>query len=371
MPILQRIIHALGDTRIDDTPFKDSKQPISTEQLMAQAPGNFRNVEVQNERILRSAFLFEYEDPCHPRLDQLRDHYRLDHIVRGTHTEYEDAWCVANWLRTRFGYGDSDHPVDRNFNALDILQRGENGETFKCGAISGVFIQCLLSLGIQARLLNIESPQKQAHVITEVWCNDLRKWVLFDVDNNLSYTIQNKPASAYDLHKSWIESNWERVEIARGETQHIKVPDINEYRKVDFYWHFSVKMRNNWFSKRYPIWHPKGNAVLGDLEWVDSDTPPRQNRIWRTTNLENLYWSPNQTEMYLECYDPEHLRLDMSFTSSMPDGNGFMIHTHGVWSHTQIPRYTWNLQKGSNKFRVCATDAQNRSGIESRIVLEI
>ena len=130
-------------------------------------------------------------------------------------------------------------------------------------------------------------------------------------------------------------------------------------------------MRNNWFSKRYPIWHPKGNAVLGDLEWVDSDTPPRQNRIWRTTNLENLYWSPNQTEMYLECYDPEHLRLDMSFTSSMPDGNGFMIHTHGVWSHTQIPRYTWNLQKGSNKFRVCATDAQNRSGIESRIVLEI
>lgn len=351
--------------------FKSAGTPPITAGQIRKNVANSGKVYVQNEQIVSSSFVYEFETPCHYMFSHLQEQYDLAEITKSDETDFDRAWSIANWLRSQFGYGDPSRPVSRSFNVIEILQRGQKGERFRCGTISGAYIQCLLSLGIQGRVLNIANPSGKGHVVTEVWCNNLKKWVLFDVDNNVGYTVNKTPASAYELHKAWINQATETVELVRGKCQDIKVPDIEPNNKIDFYWHMSIKMRNNWFSKSYPFWHRKGNAVFGDLEWFDSNTPPRANRVCITNKYNDFYWTLNQVQICLKKYSASKSQMELVFISSMPDFFQYEIFAENTHLLTDSPEYTWSLHKGMNQLQICPVDKCGRKGISSSLKLEV
>ena len=191
-------------------------------------------IKIQNGKIARSRFAFDYQDFNEPKLQQLKEMYQLDKIIENAKTDFEKALIIADWLRAQFRYG-GPNAVSRNINALEIIERGKNGECFRCGSISRAFVQCLLSLGIQGRILNIAYKLNYAHVVPEVWTDNLGKWIVIDVDNNLHYTLNDVPLNALELHNIWFKNEWERVEVVFGNSQHVKSPDISPCKKIHFY----------------------------------------------------------------------------------------------------------------------------------------
>ena len=330
---------------------------------------DFKIIELNNELIISGYYIFDYEKQNHPELAQLRDYYDLKKIIHKDHMDYQRAWSVANWLRCQMDYGDPIRPFFHRFNALEILQRAREGEKFRCGGISCVFVQCLLSLGIQARLLNIENPSGKAHVVTEVWCD--KKWVIFDVDNNVSYLVKGEEASAHDLHQLWINSAWDEAELVNGSCQHVKPSDIQTYQKVDFYWHFAVRMNNNWLSRSRPSWHPRENRILGDLEWVDVATPPRIDRAWTTNRVEDLYWTINQVQIFLKGFDAEKGCLVFHFVSTVPNHCKFQMVDNGNFHEGISSDYTFHLKPGLNEFQVWSVDVLGYAGRKSNLAIEV
>lgn len=340
---------------------------VQLEEVLAPA----RVLACENGALGSSRFGFDYENPRHPRLDQLRRRYGLDGIAGTEGGDYRRAWRLADWLRCQFGYGDPQRPVARGFDALDIIERGRAGEKFRCGSISGAFIQCLLAVGVQARLLNIANPALEGHVVAEVWCKEGETWAVLDVDNNLAYDSGGAPCSALQLHRAWIGRRWQEVGLVRGPHQEVKPSDINAYGKIDFYHHFSVKMRNDWFSASYPAWHPKGSALLGDLEWVDGQTRPRADRTRVTDREEDLYWGLDRAVLSLGNTNDSPPGLKLRLATTMPWHRRFEARIDGRETPVDRPFIDWPLHPGGNELHVYAVDVCDRRGPAAKIVVEL
>lgn len=330
-------------------------------------------VKMDNGRILRGRYPFSYQRLDEPRLRRLRERFDLDRVVEAGKTDFQRALLMADWVRARFRYGPPRRPVSTAEGAWEILVRGRAGETFLCAHACLAFVQCLLSLGVQGRLLNIAADHSHAHVVTEVWDDDLLKWVLFDVDNSLHYLRDGVPLNALDLHRAWLGGAWEAVTPVFGKSLPMKVPDIEPHNKIPYYAFFAVKMRNDWLSARYPPWHPQGSCVFADLEWVDDRTPGRVDRAVRTRREEDLYWTLHQTEIRLLSVRDTGagLALELFFEHSTPGLRGFEVAAQGAASRTDQPRFLWPLAPGPNRLSVFTLDELNRPGIPSRVNLHM
>lgn len=329
-------------------------------------------VEIQTPRIVRSSFRFYHEDLSHPLLDELRSRYHLDKITNGTKTDFERALILANWLRGRITYGPPSRSGARAFSACEILQRAETGERFWCGSTVIAFIQCLLSLGINARLLNIAYKPQYAHVVSEMWRDEVGKWVLIDVDNNVHYLFEGVPQNALELHNHWHRQTWRDVEIVLGERLSTKEPDISPYNKVHFYNNLAVKMRNNWLSTSYLPWHPMGNCVFSDLEWVDEFTKGRLDRAVWTNKIEDLYWTIHWTKAAIEdiSWREDKAILRLFLETDTPGFKSFLVRWDGKSQEVPGPYCSLALDRGIPDMSITSLNLRGREGQGTKLVFE-
>ena len=149
-----------------------------------------------------------FRSPDHPRAARLRERYELQEIA-GEGTDFERARRLKTWLRGRWDHG-WDNEGQRD--ALEILARAERGGSFNCGFYAHTFVQCCLAVGLPARQIGlarkgVDFPdtcwQNAGHVVVDVYCRELGKWVLLDADANAFFEIDGVPASSMEVHRSW------------------------------------------------------------------------------------------------------------------------------------------------------------------------
>ena len=283
--------------------------------------------EFKTANIVVGNHKFDYERYEEPKLHILRETYNLDSVVQGATSEFEKFLLLRNWL-AEWQYG-REWPARHPFDALVILERmkKEDGHTGgSCGAFGMAFVQCLLSLGFQARLLAIwERTCVSGHIVTEVWSNEYQKWVLMDPDYNMHYEKDGIPLSALELHNAWINNEWESVDAIKG-TPRPKGYDVDkppiQHKLLDYYYHFRVTMRNDHFSNLH------GDDFYPMLHWIDEKTPPLMifdNGICNDRNsgrVEDFYWTLNQVAVdihhFNDCYNEiSSIPVDFSFLKLM------------------------------------------------------
>jgi hypothetical protein len=310
----------------------------------------------------RYAANFDYQPFDSKKLMTLRERYQLGKLTEGIKGEFERIMFLRDWVKNRWEHG-APQNVSYNFDALDILNRAEKGERFFCSEYSTTFVQCALSIGLQSRYVGLF----KGHMVTEVWSNEFTKWVVIDVDNNLHYVKNKIPLNALELHDLWVRGKWDEVQMLVGPEK--KAADEKKKKELlPFYHEFYVRMRNDWFSKRYPHWHPKANSIMNGLEWKDEYTSNNILVARETGNKEELYFPLNVTSLNIIKEQSSKDRIHLFLSTFTPNFSHYIIRVDNKKLIKQTnSTVVWNIHRGQNKIQIQSVNSLGVKGPSSEI----
>jgi len=320
-------------------------------------------IQFENRLIPHRRFSFDFQPYNNIKLRLLRKKYMLDEVVKNGRDDLEKFILLRRWVKSCWEKGYPEN-VSYNFDALDILDRAKKGENFFCSEYSTVYVQCALSLGLQARYVGLY----KGHVVAEVWSDDFQKWIVMDVDNDFHYIFQEIPLNSLDLHRAWRKKDFNDIEIVTPEPVRI----VNKETEISYYESFYVRMRNDWFSNKYPHWYPKSNSIMNGVEWVDvggtdsilcARETDREADVYFPLNITSLgvkFLLNKKTDIsfliYLETLTPNFAHFDIQTDQEdfiKKDGSPIL----------------WSPHPGLNFLKVRAVNQFGLSGSESSLVV--
>lgn len=333
-------------------------------------------------KLRRSTIAFPFERSDHPRLKQLREQERLDDVVAGAKTEWEQitrlaAWSAVRWSK-RTGHLSEAYP---RWDALDILATHADGTPVGgfCRQYNVVFLQACESFGIRGRAVSIGPGEfgdliRSGHEVVELWSNDYRKWVHVDGDFGRYYVDAESrtPLSLLELHDRQIAAlaalphrAVEAVQVAKDRDVWgglTAMPPFLELRMIP---------RSDFLARPHPL--PLNEGMRGwfwpDYRvWSDAEAPPARLYGNRVTSRSNWEWSLNETEVQLTATKtPGELQVDLE--TNTPGFAGYEAEIDGAAPAPVKTGFTWKLHAGENRLVV---RARNETGPlpETMTVLE-
>jgi hypothetical protein len=359
---------------------------LRAEDYFQQRGEGVRLVKMENETIRRSPFRFSYQPYDEPRLHQLREKYRLDEVIEGASCEFEQMVRLRSWCRSRFRRKDYQLRVD-NFDALEVLDRNlriDSDEPLDvrkhidpCVFFPLLFSQVLLSMGHSPRIGAI------THGVIEVWSNQYKKWVTMDAELDWHYEKDGIPLSMIEMRDEGSDPKHSRVRIVRGNQSsgdanttmaHLGVEELPVEALIN--WHVREvdirDMRNDWLTNHYFHGHPRWSDQ-NSLAYEDPGAGPERS-IYKllfphTRNREDMYWTLNQTEIWIRESSPAD-RLNLVLRTVTPNFDFFEIRIDDakpVQSQTGIVE--WQLHEGENTISIATVNKFRVRGIPSTIKL--
>lgn len=323
-------------------------------------------IKFNNPRISRYAENFAYQPFDCRELTLLRNKYRLNEITAKADSEFDKILLLADWVKGRWKLQRPKN-VMYNFNALDILERAEKGEGFFCSEYSTVFVQCALAIGIQARYVGL----LEGHVVSEFWSNEYFKWILIDVNNNLFYEKDGIPLNVLELHQV-LESDGPGEIIAYEGPAKIRVRPGMARFLISFYHDFYVRMRNDWFSRSYPHWHPEANSIMNSLKWSDKYTKKSILVARQTGNKEELYFPLNIVSLSIDKQKSSRGALELLMDTFTPNFSYFFIQVDGRDKFEQDGQeFTWKIHPGRNSLRCQSVNSLGVKGPICEVIFDL
>ncbi|WP_053002334.1 transglutaminase domain-containing protein [Kordia jejudonensis] len=163
--------------------------PLESNQLNFDT---LRNSEIQ----------IKYQTEKSAFLEELKQTYALDFIDKKM-TDTEIVLAVLNWTNSRWKHNGNNSPSKND--AITILNEAKAGKQFPCFAFAIVLKDQLNTLGFNARTVYLKTQDAAdrkgppGHVATEVFINDLQKWVFIDGQFNVMPTLNNIPLNAVEF----------------------------------------------------------------------------------------------------------------------------------------------------------------------------
>lgn len=162
----------------------------------------------------RKDMRFFFEKPNHAYFDSLRRMYPVSQLMVNDRTDIEKILSLMNWTHHQWKHDGNKSPK-RN-DAISILNEVREGSRFPCFAYSIVLRDQLMAHGFKARVLYIKTKDAEiresspGHVVTEVFVNDLRKWVFLDGQFNVMPVLNGKPLNGVEFQEA-LSKNYDRV----------------------------------------------------------------------------------------------------------------------------------------------------------------
>jgi hypothetical protein len=335
-------------------------------------------VSSHSERQRYTSMPFEYENPLHPRLVALRQKYKLDEVVAGAATETERMVKLRDWVARQWKY---DPPVE-NYPAWDADEILTRKGGF-CVQYAVTIMQCALSLGHQARFVfghNPEAFDGGGHEVCEVWSNEHRKWVMYDVNQNWHYLNARTrvPISMLEVHDLIAKTYYDnrpadvtRPPAARKPSDDLAVcygtSLVPNFPPAEFARHFTNGLytvptrwlfvnympRNNFLAHQFP--QPKTQGTHWDWpdywRWEDATTP----KMWQYRNFtarrNDLNWSLNEVTFDATITE-EPGTLAIRIGTVTPYLETFLIKLDGQPWKAATPSFNWALHPGRNRLEM-------------------
>lgn len=236
-------------------------------------------------------FPFRFRSPSDPAAVTLRKRYRLIEIA-GEGTDFVRARRLKSWVRRQWnhGYQGEGEQETKPQDALTILERARRGSDFSCWYFRRTLVQACLAIGLPARELGVcrkraDFPDgiglNTSHAVSEVYCRELRKWVMMDADANAFYTVKGVPASALDVQREWLRGRGRTVRQVLDKPRFVYPShspfwddktmrgvwrDFTRHRTVDYYDHVFTHLLNGF---------PEPPAKIGQkFLWYVGKRPP-------------------------------------------------------------------------------------------------
>ncbi len=348
---------------------------------------------INNGKIIPPSYPFSYENLNHLELKKYREDHKLDEVVKGAATEFEVMMRLLNWA----------YRVPLTFNSYSwnwndvtvtpVIAEGTgmpqlNGPFFKERRMSGMclyptqsLIGALLSMGYQARHININSEGMSGHEVTEVWSNQLNKWIYLDptIDSYYFDPETGIPFNLLEIHNLLAAAmprveTWKRPfvsDFGKEVLSRVKVglrqgnnpfsiitskEDNGGSWAIESMGHFRIIPRNDFLSNPLPVPVHTGATGWGwdgFLNWYDDVFPKRDEHQRYTNRAIDFYQPLNQVKIFLqETEKPGVLKVEVdNFT---PGGfDTFLVGENGnSWVSQYQSSWNWELKSGLNNIRV-------------------
>lgn len=340
-----------------------------------------RVATVGNEPVVHTTIPFIYEPFDHPRLNTLRDQYRLDTIVSGAKDDWEMATRLAVWASNRWekGHLKEGYPA---WDALDILRPHSDGTPVGgfCQQYNLVFLQACESFGIPGRPVSIGVGDHRAairgggHEVIEIWSNRYRKWVYLD-GNCAWYAVDE----ASDTPLSLLELRARQLNAIHGKPfapiriVHLKSEGRRWESLTSWPPFLELRMipRSNFLESPTP--RPLNQGMrgwfwTGHHVWTDDACPASFLYGHRVSNPRNWNWTLNHAHATLEATPtPGELRVHLDtetpgfagYRTSIDDGEASLVQ----------PTFAWKLNRGVNRLTVVPRNIAGRDGSQATIAV--
>jgi hypothetical protein len=354
------------------TPVLRSLSVEMSGQIIKKANGNLTLTEADNAPLVRSSYPFAHQLADEPRLAVLRERWRLDKVVEGAKTEFEKFMRLKRWTRQQWedGWSDGELAFVPPWDAMVVLELASKKLSLgMCTHYASTFVQCCLSLGLQARVCITT-----AHCVAEIWSNEHKKWVMMDPGCDFDdgrkgtrhFERNGMPMSALDLHRVSADQDFDGVvEICDPEA--ISGTDIENASR---YYQFCATLRNNFSTSLYPEEpeHGRVSYTYDGHVWYESENMPLPQFSALSSRTGDFDWSVNQTHISLQ-QGSEPNSLTILLDTVTPNLDTFLIQmNNGKWK-TSKERFVWKLTKGKNTLRVKSSNLFGVEGIESHVVV--
>ena len=149
-------------------------------------------------------------------LDSLRSLFPIDSLIQNAQNDTERVIKIQNWVHRQWRHDGNNQPT--RSDAISILKEAQAGANFRCVEYAIVATAALNSVGLISRTVflkteDVETRQFGAgHVVTEVFLNDLQRWVFIDPQFDVMLFLNGVPLNAVELQQA-IAENLNELEI--------------------------------------------------------------------------------------------------------------------------------------------------------------
>ncbi|MDR2148686.1 MAG: transglutaminase-like domain-containing protein [Tannerella sp.] len=179
---------------------------------------NNRKIALQFDTISKSTDInFWYEEnENNEYLELLRSKYPIDSLIKNTQSDTEKVLNILNWVHRQWRHDGNNEPTSND--AISILDEAKTGKNFRCVEYGIVAAACLNAVGLKSRVLALKTKDAETaqsgagHVVTEVFLNDLKKWVFIDGQHDAMPVLNGVPINAVEFQKAIVE-NFDQLEI--------------------------------------------------------------------------------------------------------------------------------------------------------------
>ncbi len=342
--------------------------------------GGIKVAAYDNPQIVRGYYNFTFQDAAEPRLEILRNRYRLDEVVAHCSSEFEKYRVLAFWMRGIWRDAWGKHGVELH-TPWDALISLELAPQYKasgmCVIYSNTFVQCALAVGLQARGNILDH-----HFVSEVWSNEYKKWVTFDIAASVDsirssfHMKDDTPLNALETHtlaregkkdQVWIVPAGPYPKINGADQKKEKMLGPNEWEP-----RFGMPFRNNYLTSWLPGELEHGFIQYhydGYLWWKDSAIPKYEEYTYQSSHPRDFYWTINQAQVFLSA-TAKPAELAVQLDTVTPNFAGYRVRLDGgEWKEAGAD-FTWTLHAGTNMLEAKPVNTFKMDGITSLVKIE-
>ena len=334
-----------------------------------------------NQEIVRGYYNYAFQPFDDDRLQYLREYFRLDEVVGGCSTEFEKYEVLATWLRGQWRDGWNPVRIKGLKTPWDAWTALNLNSDFKasgmCTIYANTFVQCALSVGLTARGVLLDH-----HFISEIWSNEYKRWVMFDIGFNhhslrtVHMTLDDVPLTSVDILQAVNNGRIGDLVLETPDLWHKRYPgdQAQEAQLTDpKNWRnrTGIPLRNNFMESWLPgeLQHGfQSYSYDGYLWWKKTLIPEYEEYTMHTSHYRDLYWTVNQIEAFL--YDTgKDGEVMVMLDTVTPNLKAIMLSIDGgEWTETPA-QFRWPLKKGRNTIRVKPVNSWDLDGITSEITV--
>ena len=229
-------------------------------------------------------------------LDSLKSKYPID--FKSSKTQIDKVLTILNWTRSQWEHRGDVSP--KKNDAISILDEVKEGGRFPCFAYGYVLASQLKVSGFKSRVIYLKtkdiatSMQGGGHVATEVFIDELQKWVFVDAQFNAMPFLNNVPLNAVELQNA-IRTDFDKLEF-RSLGKIDKMSYINFVQPYLFYFDCSFDQREFVMTERNRV-NGKRSLMLVPL----GSENPKSMLVWNskidyceyTNSISDFYAKPN------------------------------------------------------------------------------
>lgn len=184
-----------------------------------------------NSEQRKESIKFIYQNEFSAFLKELKKEYPLDGVFDEKDSDTEKVLKILNWTNSRWKHNGRNAP-EKN-DAISILKEAEQGGQFPCFAFAIVLRDQLNASGFKARTVYLKTKNAKrskyppGHVATEVFLNDLKKWIFIDGQFNVMPTLGQTPINAVEFQQA-----------ITNQTKDLKLLSLNSIVKEEEYYSF-------------------------------------------------------------------------------------------------------------------------------------